>query len=300
MKDLPSAERDLPIGRFAFPFYACPVPEDGSAESDGQPRRYGEMQILYAEAEGILAVGESEYPFAPDGICFVNPQTPHRLIRRSPGPIIRILFDPSALLPSAGRPDALNRLISGMTHGTASFPPLPDPELGKTLLPTVRALASHAGHEIRSGAEVCEILSLLYAFFAACIRANAIREEPEDGRRGPRIVSQVTDMIRERYAESLSVEKLAREAGISPTYLHRVFRSCTGITPAAYIKNVRLQEAGRLLEAGLSVSEAAVAVGFPDTSYFIKLFRAATGMTPLKWIRAKQEGDDPEKEGRLP
>ncbi|MBQ3707864.1 MAG: AraC family transcriptional regulator [Clostridia bacterium] len=286
-------EDRLPLSRYGFPFYASRIPD---GENTVRPHWHYEMEILYAEAEGTLTVDSRTYPLCPPDLFFLNPRRVHQIERQSPGDVVRLVFDLSILLSPGAHPNGVNHLIDRLVKGSVVFPEHPDGALAEKLLPLVRSLSSHADHEIRPGAESCEILSLLFSLLAVCIRADAFREAPEETQKGVRLVMQIMEAVRARYAESMSVEKLAEEAGISPAYLHRLFRSYTGITPAAYIKTVRLRASCRLLEEGLSVSQVAAAVGIPDTSYFIKLFRDATGMTPHKWIRERQRAESaPEK-----
>lgn len=291
MNATPLPEADPLTGRIGSPFCAYRTPDEEPAV---RPHRHDEMEILYTEAEGTLTVGSREYPMHPPDLFLINPRRVHHLERQSPGALVHVVFDPSILLSSGAHPNGVNRLLERLMKGSAAFPEHPDGALAEKLFPVVRSLAAHAGHEIRPGAESCEILSDLFSLLAVCLRADAFREEPEDTQKGARLVRQIMEAVRARYTESLSIEKLAEEAGISPAYLHRLFRSHTGITPAVYIKTVRLRESCRLLEEGLSVSQVAASVGIPDTSYFIKLFRDATGMTPHKWARERQRADTPQ------
>ena len=263
-----------------FPFSVRLIPPDPPWTPD--PR---ETAILYADdAEGTLFLGDGrEFAVRPGTLFFLR-QSETPLLTLTRGTAAEIVFDP-ALLRSA-------------SSGTSPVFPLlllPDPALTEELLPLARALAACGNPE--SDADRCEILALLYRLLAACLRAGALIQcedevgpglMAEDTQKGARLVTQILDAIHTRYAESLSVEKLAEEAGISPAYLHRLFRSRTGITPAVYIKTVRLRASCRLLEEGQSVSQVAENVGIPDTSYFIKLFRDAFGKTPHKWIRDRR------------
>ncbi|MCR5681873.1 MAG: AraC family transcriptional regulator [Clostridiales bacterium] len=261
-----------------FPFSVRCIPPDLLRTPD--PR---ETAILYADdADGTLFLGDGrEFAVRPGTLFFLR-QSETPLLTLTRGTAAEIVFDP-ALLRSA-------------SSGTSPVFPLlllPDPALTEKLLPLARALAACGNPE--SDADRCEILALLYRLLAACLRAGALTQcedevgpMAEDTQKGARLVTQILDAIHTRYAESLSVEKLAEEAGISPAYLHRLFRSRTGITPAVYIKTVRLRASCRLLEEGQSVSQVAENVGIPDTSYFIKLFRDAFGKTPHKWIRDRR------------
>jgi AraC-like DNA-binding protein len=73
----------------------------------------------------------------------------------------------------------------------------------------------------------------------------------------------------------------------------RDFKRVTGLTPGAYVRNRRLRLAGRLIEQGAPIVEAALAAGFADQSHLTRSFRSTHGITPRMYRRAymqEQEG----------
>ena len=68
--------------------------------------------------------------------------------------------------------------------------------------------------------------------------------------------------MRTRFAQPLTVAELAREAGFEENYFIRRFRAAMGQTPYAYLRNYRLMEARRLLEAGETLTRTAPRVGY--------------------------------------
>ena len=66
----------------------------------------------------------------------------------------------------------------------------------------------------------------------------------------------------------------------------RVFRAATGATPIAYLIGVRIRRAAELLrQGGVTVTEAAMRVGFEDSNYFSRQFRKVMGVTPRSYAR---------------
>lgn len=87
--------------------------------------------------------------------------------------------------------------------------------------------------------------------------------------------------LRRNYDRRLVLDDLAREAGLSPTYLHSLFSEALGMTPREYLTRIRLARARELLAAtNLSAAEVALACGVDNVPYFFTLFRRRTGMTP--------------------
>ena len=83
--------------------------------------------------------------------------------------------------------------------------------------------------------------------------------------------------------------ELAELTGMSRFHFSRVFTDIVGLPPYAYFEQVRLARAKALLRHGLSLSGAAVAVGFSDQSHFHRQFRDRSETTPGQYARALRD-----------
>ena len=82
------------------------------------------------------------------------------------------------------------------------------------------------------------------------------------------------------------ITDLARLVSINVDYLSTVFGKKTGLTPIAYLQNIRIEQAKRLLlHSKLNVEEIAYQTGFSDNAYFIKVFKRVVGQTPSSFRR---------------
>jgi transcriptional regulator GlxA family with amidase domain len=79
---------------------------------------------------------------------------------------------------------------------------------------------------------------------------------------------------------SLSVEQLARKAGMSERNFYRKFTKGTGQTPAKFLESLRFEKAKRLLEAGEPIKAVAPQVGYASIASFRKKFIARYGLSP--------------------
>lgn len=79
------------------------------------------------------------------------------------------------------------------------------------------------------------------------------------------------------------VVTLAARARISPRHFARLFRAETGLTPAAFVENVRIDAARRLLEGGAAAKQVAGACGFHDTDTLRRAFVRRLGLTPAEY-----------------
>jgi AraC-like DNA-binding protein len=153
---------------------------------------------------------------------------------------------------------SLSSLVACAAAGATGVPDVPWAELGATL--AVEAVEVAAAQSIRSGAFP------------------------------PNTEARVTRAIRtvDRHPDaSLTLETLAREAGLSPFHFLRTFERLTGATPHQYVRRARLREAARrLIAEDGTVLDIALDCGFGDVSNFNRAFRAEFGRSPLALRRA--------------
>jgi AraC-like DNA-binding protein len=93
--------------------------------------------------------------------------------------------------------------------------------------------------------------------------------------------------LKTHFTESFSVESLAKRVGLSPSSLHQHFKSITAPSPLQYQKQLRLQEARRLLLGeSLDAADAAYRVGYESPSQFSREYRRMFGAPPRKDVAA--------------
>lgn len=92
------------------------------------------------------------------------------------------------------------------------------------------------------------------------------------------------DYILEHMTEEITLIDLAKTAGFSPWYAHRLFKELTGIPPAEYIRKLRLSEAAKRLKIEkCRVTDIAMALGFESIDGFTRSFVREFGMTPSEY-----------------
>ena len=90
-----------------------------------------------------------------------------------------------------------------------------------------------------------------------------------------------------------NVEKLTEKVGISRAQLHRKMKEITGISTGDFIRNLRLEQAARLIrEKKINVTQVAYAVGFNNQTHFSTVFKKHYGMTPTEYIEKNEEDEE--------
>ena len=90
-----------------------------------------------------------------------------------------------------------------------------------------------------------------------------------------------------------NVDTMTKEVGISRAQLHRKMKEMTGLPVSEFIRNIRLEQAVRLLEEQkINVTQVAYAVGFSNLAHFSTVFRKQFGISPTEYMEQKQAKRD--------
>lgn len=139
-------------------------------------------------------------------------------------------------------------------------------------------LAMKLFHETHApgGDPALHLQSLLAELLASVARLP--REAAKDA---PQWLGRVVDRLKTEFCDRLTLEDLAREAGVHPVHLSRVFRRCEGQGIGEYIHRLRIRAAcEQMLAPRKSLAEISLETGFADQSHFTRAFRGITGMSP--------------------
>lgn len=80
-----------------------------------------------------------------------------------------------------------------------------------------------------------------------------------------------------------SIDDMAARAGMSRAVFHRKFKQATAMSPIQFVKSMRLNSAAMKIAAGMTVSEAAMEVGYVSPSQFSRDFKRMYGQSPREW-----------------
>ena len=98
---------------------------------------------------------------------------------------------------------------------------------------------------------------------------------------------RVLTFIRTHLDQTITVEDLASEAGMSPAHFSRIFKQTVGESPMQYVLAYRIEQAMEMMrDAGLPLGEIAYACGFADQAHFSRSFKQITGQTPRQYRAA--------------
>jgi len=97
-------------------------------------------------------------------------------------------------------------------------------------------------------------------------------------------IERALDLMHHGSNRQLAVCELAENVGLSDSHFHHLFRRETGVSPAKYLRNLKLRDAAHLIKTTpLSIKEVFSMVGVCDPSHFIRRFREAYGVSPSSY-----------------
>ena len=100
-----------------------------------------------------------------------------------------------------------------------------------------------------------------------------------------RRISKAVDHLRENISQPLKIENIAREIGMSVSGFHHQFKSVTAMSPLQFQKQIRLQEARRMmLGEDMDAASAGFRVGYADPAYFSRDYKKLFGAPPQRDI----------------
>ncbi|HWQ15165.1 MAG TPA: AraC family transcriptional regulator [Roseiflexaceae bacterium] len=98
---------------------------------------------------------------------------------------------------------------------------------------------------------------------------------------GERLLEEVRRYVVESLARPIGVAELAARHGMSRSHFSHTFKAATGLAPAAFIQQTRLEEAARrLMHSDQPIAAVARATGFANANHFCKVFRRRFHLSP--------------------
>lgn len=130
----------------------------------------------------------------------------------------------------------------------------------------------------------CKSIRQLESFTAQTMADDWKRDLDANQERERRPVLGAIEYIKKHYGQKLGLEEIAEQFGFNMNYFSELFKKETGKTFTAYVIEVRMEEARRLLrDTDYPVYEVAEQVGYKDAKFFSQQFAKAVGIKPIEY-----------------
>ncbi len=163
-----------------------------------------------------------------------------------------------------------------------------DPELLELFIRLLKLIENPKGIDFLSKHIKRELIfRLLTGEYGHLFYQQALFEQNTEG------IGKAIAWIRENYSKTFNVEELAKSNNMSVSTLQHKFKAITTMGPLQYQKQLRLQEARRLMLSGtMDVTSAAMEVGYESPSQFSREYKRLFGLPPkqdIKWLMENYE-----------
>ncbi|WP_246558242.1 helix-turn-helix transcriptional regulator [Bradyrhizobium liaoningense] len=159
----------------------------------------------------------------------------------------------------------------------------PDPVTSRLLLSAADALE---GHSTLDDLFRHQLTDLLATRVLAAHTGSPTAFHPTMGGLSPKILLRAIERLRSDSDADVSLDALASDAGLSRFHFCRAFKESTGLSPHAWLRQHRLEQAMKMLRGSDdTVVTIAAALGYSSQTAFAAAFRKLTGETPSDWRR---------------
>lgn len=185
------------------------------------------------------------------------------------------------LYPEAGQLQRAANQLTGVASDYPFFraPVIKDPQLVQQFV--------HLHTHLEAGVTVLERESYWLAFLTQLIARHGDARHSLSTRQPKAdygLLQQALDYLETKYAANVTLDDLAAQTHLSPYHLLRLFKATYGLPPHAYLTQLRVQRAKRLLLAGQPIATVALDVGFVDQSHLTRHFKRIVGVPPGQYV----------------
>lgn len=248
---------------------------------------------LYYSVSGAkqFFIDNQFYPVEPGNAFFINQFESHCLtqIDKDSHERILILISPSYLKSISTDATDLDACFrehpSGQSHRVAL-----DSEAQKRFLFYIDNLKeiSNFGSDIMERSTFALLMVYMTKRYLKFVRHRSVPQfslPASDAASHNVKVAGILSYINQNLNRPISLEQIAGQFHLSPSYICRIFKDATGDTVNKYITTQRILQAKVLLTEGHSVTEAAERCGFENYSTFFRAFTKVTGISPKNYVQ---------------
>src|SRR5215510_14944435 len=204
----------------------------------------------------------SKYFTSPGGVILINPGAVHTgEAADSQG------FEMRSLYPTVSHMETAGMELTGRHQALPFFKDVQvdDRWAMNSVLALHKSLSQHASQLECESRFIWTLAEFIKRYADVSFTEHPLSQEKN-------AVAQARRYIDESFSHGVSLNALAQHVALSPYYLLRVFRAEVGMPPYAYLESVRVRHAQQLIEAGKSLAEVAMDVGFSSQSHLTRRF----------------------------
>ena len=243
------------------------------------PHFHDDMEfILIQSGEATISMGMEKYHCHNNEILYISPHTVHQAVSNTPdASLCGFVFHPSLIKSYLSEDD--RAILFACENSMIFSKKNPFYEELSNILKNVISIFNKKprAYKLDITAHILLLLSLL-------IRSGTVFNFERNDRFCR--IRPAIEYIEENYNQQISISDLSKLINVCDDYFIRIFKAATSRTPTAYITDVRLHQALRLLSLHqYSISEISDKTGFSSIQYFSRIFKERMGLSPSEYAK---------------
>ncbi|MBQ8416310.1 MAG: helix-turn-helix transcriptional regulator [Clostridia bacterium] len=243
-------------------------------------------EIIYIEkGEHTVILDEKEYPLTEGQLLIYPPNSPHRAksLDNAKAGILSLEIDSDILPLLYSRVFTLTEyqrktVLSIIEEGSECFCKREAGDFIGGMLPK-QGVEKHTFWRLKK-----QIEFLLVDLLQTNVWTE--KEENKKSARWDREFFEVTELLRADLSKNFTLDEIASSCSMSISKLKLLFREKAGKGPIAFLIDLKIEEAKRLIKEGsMNFTEVAEALGFESLHYFSRQFKKITGFSPSEYSR---------------
>lgn len=233
----------------------------------------GSMQRMERRSGRSVAIGT----FRPGVVIIIPEGSSSRWDIPKPVDVVQLYLPHATLTRVAEEADIATS--SDLLERTAH----PDPITSRLLLSAADVLEGNAALDALFRHQLTDLLATR---LLAAHTGSPTTFQPTLGGLSPKVLLRAIERLRSDSDADVSLDALASDAGLSRFHFCRAFKESTGLSPHAWLRRHRLEQAMNMLrDTDASIASVAAELGYASQTAFAAAFRRLTGETPSDWRR---------------
>jgi AraC family transcriptional regulator len=233
----------------------------------------GSMQRMERRSGKSVAIGT----FRPGVVIIIPEGSSSRWDIPNPVDVVQLYLPQTTLKRIADEADTATP--GDLLERTA----YPDPVTSRLLISAADVLEGNAALDALFRQQLTDLLATRVL---AAHAGAPTTFQPVVGGLSPNALRRAIERLRSDSDADVSLAALASDAGLSRFHFCRAFKESTGLSPHAWLRQQRLEQAKTMLrDPTMSVASVAAALGYASQTAFAAAFRRLTGQTPSDWRR---------------
>jgi len=255
-------------------------------------RQIYETELVYvSQGAYTLQIDQEQHRMKRGMVALIPPARWHESRCETAAVVVRHCIH-FTWLPEGSRPKWQVQSLVGQPFDAALVSPVPD-AIARAL-PVIRTVDRDLQHLLDLAINSLRRNQALghYVLWPILrmllMEAKGMQANRRPGRPRSTAAEVVRDYIDSHYMEPHGYDVYTKKTGLPASHLCQMFKRRYGSTPRAYLNDLRLSQAYRMLRMGTytQVQDVALAVGFRDANYFARSFRQRFGMPPSEVLAA--------------